>query len=158
MAHANPAPGQGSYAASKAAAASLFQHLAEEIPSKIAQIINIHPGAILTQAAHAAGYTEDAAPWDDGKLVPLLSPSRFRYCPVPLESLPGDFSVWASTAAAKFLHGRFVWTSWDVDELMHRQDEIAGQEGMLKIGLQGVDFITVPQLFARVLEKTPTNK
>ena len=27
------------------------------------------------------------------------------------------FAVWAATSEAAFLHGRFVWTSWDVDEL-----------------------------------------
>lgn len=45
-----------------------------------------------------------------------------------------------------------------MDELTQRKDEIAGQDGMLKIGLQGVDFLSMPKLFARVLEKTPTNK
>lgn len=31
--------------------------------------------------------------------------------------LGGAFAVWASTKEAAFLHGRFVWASWDVDEL-----------------------------------------
>lgn len=66
MAHSNPAPEQGAYSASKAALANLLQHLAEEIPSTQAQIINIHPGAILTEAAYSAGYSENSLPWDDG--------------------------------------------------------------------------------------------
>jgi hypothetical protein len=27
------------------------------------------------------------------------------------------FAVWAATKKAAFLHGRFVWASWDVEEL-----------------------------------------
>lgn len=46
----------------------------------------------------------------EGRHVSLLT--RFN---------PGDmaaaFAVWAATNEAAFLHGRFVWASWDVDEL-----------------------------------------
>ena len=38
-----------------------------------------------------------------------------------LTDLTGDmaaaFAVWTATKQAAFLHGRFVWASWDVDEL-----------------------------------------
>jgi hypothetical protein len=27
------------------------------------------------------------------------------------------FAVWAASKEAAFLHGRFVWASWDVEEL-----------------------------------------
>ena len=33
------------------------------------------------------------------------------------ENLPGRWAVWASTSQATFLHGRFAWAAWDVDEL-----------------------------------------
>lgn len=40
---------------------------------------------------------------------------------VPLTSfsdeLCGAFAVWLATKEAEFLHGRFVWSSWDVDQL-----------------------------------------
>ncbi|KAJ5105267.1 short-chain dehydrogenase/reductase [Penicillium alfredii] len=134
MAHSNPAPGQGAYSASKAALANLLQHLAEEIPAIDAQIINVHPGAILTDAARSVGMTEDSFPWDD-------------------ENLPGDFCVWASTKAAAFLHGRFVWANWDVDELMARNTEICSQAGMLKIGLQGAEYVDIRNIFQKVIEK-----
>lgn len=34
-----------------------------------------------------------------------------------IDRLCGDFAVWATTKEAEFLHGRFVWASWDVEEL-----------------------------------------
>lgn len=71
-------------------------------------------------------------------------------------SLPGDASVWAATPAANFLHGRFIWSNWDVDELIQRKGEIVSQDGMLKIGLQGVEFVDMQKTFGRIAEKTPT--
>ncbi|KAH7317184.1 short-chain dehydrogenase/reductase [Stachybotrys elegans] len=134
MAHSNPAPGQGSYSASKAAFASLLQHLAEEIPSSKATIINVHPGAIFTEAADEYGLTRDSLPWDD-------------------EDLPGDYCVWASTPAASFLHGRFVWANWDVEELIQRKAEIEADEGLLKIGVQGVEHVDIRDIFTKVPER-----
>ncbi|ORY66318.1 uncharacterized protein BCR38DRAFT_456897 [Pseudomassariella vexata] len=32
-------------------------------------------------------------------------------------NLPGQFAVWTASPEARFLHGRFVWTEWDVEEL-----------------------------------------
>jgi hypothetical protein len=34
-----------------------------------------------------------------------------------LDELCGAFAVWATTKEAEFLHGRFVWAAWDVEEL-----------------------------------------
>lgn len=58
--------------------------------------------------------------------------------PVPFdeESLPGNFYVWATTKKAAFLHGRFVWTNWDVDELMAMKSKIEMDKGFLRMGLQ----------------------
>jgi NAD(P)-dependent dehydrogenase (short-subunit alcohol dehydrogenase family) len=70
MAHSNPAPAQGDYAASKAALASLLQHLSEEFPADKIQIVNLHPGAILTESAKAAGVPENLLPWDKGSFPP----------------------------------------------------------------------------------------
>jgi len=135
MAHSNPAPLQGAYSASKAAFANLLQHLAEEVPPEKATIINVHPGAIFTDAARTAGFTRDTLPFDD-------------------ESLPGDYCVWASTPAASFLHGRFVWANWDVEELSRRKAEIEDEDGLLKIGVQGVEYVDIRKVFNRVAEKT----
>ncbi|KAJ3498244.1 hypothetical protein NLG97_g1273 [Lecanicillium saksenae] len=134
MAHSNPAPAQGAYSASKAACASLLQHLAEEIASSKGTIINIHPGAIFTEAADAYGLTKNSLPWDD-------------------ETLPGDYCVWASTPAASFLHGRFVWANWDVEELMQRKAEIEADNGLLKVGVQGVEHVDIGTIFSKVPER-----
>lgn len=67
MAHSNPAPGQGAYAASKAGFASALQHMAEDLDATKVQVVSIHPGAVLTAAAKRHGHTEASLPWDDGK-------------------------------------------------------------------------------------------
>jgi len=160
MAHSNPAPGQGAYSASKAAFASILQHLAEEIPSSKATIINVHPGAIFTEAADAYGLTRNSLPWDDGMFLPTLFSASLPYCILSwliliarVEDLPGDYSVWASTPAASFLHGRFVWTNWDVKELIQRKAEIEADEGLLKIGVQGVEHVDIRNIFSKVPER-----
>jgi hypothetical protein len=33
------------------------------------------------------------------------------------DELCGSFAVWLATKEAGFLHGRFVWSLWDIDEL-----------------------------------------
>jgi NAD(P)-dependent dehydrogenase (short-subunit alcohol dehydrogenase family) len=69
MVHSNPAPHQAAYATSKAAFAHLLQLLADEIPAKECQIINMHPGAILTEAAErdAPQAVKDSVVWDQGE-------------------------------------------------------------------------------------------
>ena len=32
--------------------------------------------------------------------------------------LPAHFAVWLASPEADFLHGRFVWAHWDVDEMI----------------------------------------
>lgn len=54
------------------------------------------------------------------------------------ESLPANFYVWAATKKAAFLHGRFVWANWDVDELVAMKSKFESDKGFLKVGLQGV--------------------
>jgi NAD(P)-dependent dehydrogenase (short-subunit alcohol dehydrogenase family) len=120
MAHSNPAPNNGTYATTKSAFASFLQHLSSEIPTSKIQMVSIHPGAVFTPGTRKIGLTENSLKWDN-------------------EELCGAFSVWVSTKAAAFLHGRFVWANWDVEELLERKDEI-NREGMLKMGLQGSSF------------------
>lgn len=33
------------------------------------------------------------------------------------DALPGSYAVWAASPEARFLHGRFVWAAWDIEEL-----------------------------------------
>jgi hypothetical protein len=63
-------------------------------------------------------------------------------------SLPGNFNVWAATKNAAFLHGRFVWINWDVDELIAMKPKIEADQGFLKLGLEGVVSQNFEMLFA----------
>jgi hypothetical protein len=61
--------------------------------------------------------------------------------------LPASWCVWASTKQAKFLHGRFLWTDWGVEELLEMKEKFQ-DPGFLKIGLQGVDPVTPAALYS----------
>jgi hypothetical protein len=63
------------------------------------------------------------------------------------ESLPANFYVWAASKKAAFLHGRFAWTNWDVDELMAMKDKIEADKGLLRVGVQGLASQNFPLLF-----------
>ncbi len=54
--------------------------------------------------------------------------------------LPGQFAVWAASPEATFLHGRFVWTEWDVDEMRNGEfrKRIEEDPHYLKIGVKGL--------------------
>ncbi|KAK5677437.1 hypothetical protein LTS10_010009 [Elasticomyces elasticus] len=82
------------YTSSKMAAARLFEYLHHEQPDKF--VLNVHPGVIKTAMGDKAGL--EGVPFDN-------------------VNLPAAFVVWASSAGAKFLNGKFIWASWDVDEL-----------------------------------------
>jgi hypothetical protein len=51
-------------------------------------------------------------------------------------SLAGGLAVWLATEEAKFLNGRYVNASWDVDDLVAKKDEII-EKNELKFVLQG---------------------
>lgn len=78
MAHSNPAPFQAAYSTSKAAFAHTLQLLADEVTVEECQIMNVHPGAILTEAAdrNAPQAVKDAVIWDDGEFCASLSMLR----------------------------------------------------------------------------------
>ncbi|KAK1249578.1 hypothetical protein MKX08_009581 [Trichoderma sp. CBMAI-0020] len=84
------------YTLSKMAATLLFQVIAQNTPVTELQVISFHPGLIFNDAWKSMGLTSDLFDSDE---------------------VCGGFAVWAATEQAQFLHGRFVWSSWDVDEL-----------------------------------------
>jgi hypothetical protein len=51
--------------------------------------------------------------------------------------LPGDFAVWAASPAAAFLHSRFVWAHWDVEEMQSGEikKRIDSDSDFLKAGV-----------------------
>lgn len=87
--------------------------------------------------------SEDEYPWDDGEENPHEDPARYyTYCfPQTAESLPANFSVWAATNEASFLHGRFVFAGWDVNELkgLLERDGLLESPDFLKVGVKGTD-------------------
>jgi hypothetical protein len=56
------------------------------------------------------------------------------------ENLPGQYAVWAASDEAKFLHGRFTWAAWDVEEISSGKirERIDGDPNYLKVGVTGL--------------------
>ena len=54
--------------------------------------------------------------------------------------LPAHFAVWAASREAAFLHGRFVWSEWDVEELKAgpTREKIDSDHTYLQIGVHGL--------------------
>lgn len=40
--------------------------------------------------------------------------------------LPSHFAVWLCSEEARFLRGRFVWSNWDVEQMIAKKAEIQG--------------------------------
>lgn len=50
--------------------------------------------------------------------------------------LPAHFAVWLASGEADFLHGRFLWAHWDVDEMIEKfPARIEKEPQFLKFGL-----------------------
>ncbi|PCD38690.1 hypothetical protein AU210_007156 [Fusarium oxysporum f. sp. radicis-cucumerinum] len=110
-----------SYTLTKNSAALLLQKIADETDPSKTQIINFHPGSILTLRPKEYGLTADSANWDH-------------------EDLPGSFAVWAASPEAAFLHGRFVWAAWDVEELKSGplREKLEKDDTFLKVTVKGI--------------------
>ncbi|KAI1347350.1 putative short-chain dehydrogenase [Xylaria sp. FL0043] len=109
------------YGLTKNAGQLTMQLIAQQTPAEKMQVVSYHPGALYTEAAKASGWTEDALPWDH-------------------IDLPGHYAVWAASPEAKFLHGRFTWASWDVDQLKNGElrKRIDEDPYFLRIGINGL--------------------
>nr|AEN14448.1 short-chain dehydrogenase/reductase [Lentinula edodes] len=60
-------------------------------------------------------------------------------------ALPADFAVWSASPEAAWLHGRFVWAHWDVDELKSDKEitkRLEQESGFLKVAVQGLTEIS----------------
>ncbi|QYT04426.1 Short chain dehydrogenase/reductase [Trichoderma simmonsii] len=109
------------YGLTKNSGVLLLQQLARDTPISKMQIVSFHPGAILSPGAKSAGATERTLDWDD-------------------ISLPSSVAIWAASDEAAFLHGRFIWSAWDVEELRSGplRERIEQDENYLRIGVHGV--------------------
>ena len=109
-------PHQAAYISSKAAFVQLCQHLASEhTPKDGFRIFSMHPGAIYTPAVAKNMGRHDVL-WED-------------------INLPANFCLWLSSGRADFLHGKFVWAQWDVDELVALRERIVNEPGFLQMSL-----------------------
>ncbi|KFA71747.1 hypothetical protein S40288_09774 [Stachybotrys chartarum IBT 40288] len=121
----NVNPETHSYALSKNAGTLLLQLVAKDVAANDMQVVSFHPGYIATDMAREMGYTDPTLPWDHD---------------VCAENLPGHYAVWAASDEAAFLHGRFTWTAWDVDDLRtgEARRRIDEDNKYLKIGVGGL--------------------
>ncbi|KAH6951580.1 hypothetical protein DER45DRAFT_605659 [Fusarium avenaceum] len=107
------------YSLTKSAGTMLMQHIAMTVPSSEMQVISLEPGLHYTESFER--FTDESSfQWDDIKL-------------------PGDFAVWAASEEAEFLHGRFVWAKWDVDELKNGslRKQIESNPSLFRVGVNG---------------------
>ncbi|KAM0193450.1 hypothetical protein ACHAPI_007771 [Fusarium lateritium] len=107
------------YSLTKSAGTMMMQHIAMTVPSSEMQVISFEPGMHYTES-FARFADENSFQWDDIKL-------------------PGDFAVWAASEEAEFLHGRFVWAKWDVDELKSGslRKQIESNPSLFRVGVTG---------------------
>lgn len=122
------------YTLTKQAGQLVIQTLADAADPAKLQVVSYHPGAILSESAKNHGLTEDTLPWDNSKSGSLRHSTRrhssvvrkrsiwLTYASCAAVKLPSDFGVWAASSEAAFLHGRFVYASWDLDEM--RSEEV----------------------------------
>lgn len=107
------------YGPSKAAAVQVMQHFAAEQKDDNVKIISFHPGAIWTPGTEKTLgkiFTKDASHWED-------------------INLPAHFALWLAGSESAFLHGRFVWAQWDVDELIALKGTLGKHSNVMKVGL-----------------------
>ncbi|KAJ3982296.1 short-chain dehydrogenase/reductase [Lentinula detonsa] len=126
----HPAPSQNPYTTSKAAFAALLGRIADERSVEDVQIISFHPGLLCTEGT-VSYFGQKLPRWDK-------------------MALPADFAVWAASKEASWLHGRFVWAHWDVDEL--RADkaistQLEQEKGFLKVAVQGLGGVSFDSYF-----------
>lgn len=108
-------PGASAYGISKLAVARLTEFLdAEYGPSGIIAL-NLHPGAILTNLGR--------------RLPEEMAKAGLM---TETEPLPADTVVWLTQNRRKWLSGRYISATWDMEELVKKEDEIV-QGDLLKV-------------------------
>ncbi|KAK0904179.1 hypothetical protein LTR91_001190 [Friedmanniomyces endolithicus] len=93
--------GFSAYNSSKFAVLKMFEILAAETPD--VHVMSMHPGVVDTEMKRK----------DD-----MPSPH------MDAVELPSHFAVWLCSQEAKFLRGKFVWSNWDVQEMIAKRNEI----------------------------------
>lgn len=124
-------PERPTYGLTKNAGTALLQQIAKDTSVDDMQIVSFHPGGVWTVSGESVGIDKNSGiRWDH-------------------EDLPGNFAVWATSPEAAFLHGRFVWANWDVEELKNGvvAKQIQEDEHFLKVGIEGLTEKTGGAIF-----------
>ncbi|KAL6900070.1 hypothetical protein GGI43DRAFT_406229 [Trichoderma evansii] len=109
------------YCTTKNAGTLTVQMVAQGVLPDDMQVLSFHPGVIYTASVANAGVPKDAFAWDD-------------------VNLPAHYAVWATSEEAKFLHGRFTWAAWDVEDLKTEEarKKIDEDQAYLRVGVVGL--------------------
>ncbi|KAI1318158.1 NAD(P)-binding protein [Xylariaceae sp. FL0255] len=109
------------YGLTKNAGTLAMQQIAKSTSPDIMQVVSYHPGVVYTDIIKNLNYKKEDFAWDE-------------------DDLAAHFTVWASSSEAAFLHGRFVWAAWDVDELKTGaiRERIDSDPDFLRVGIQGL--------------------
>jgi NAD(P)-dependent dehydrogenase (short-subunit alcohol dehydrogenase family) len=130
-----------SYGPSKSAGTLILQQFARAFKPEELQVSIVHPGAVWTEGMRESGATESTYKCDDGESR-ALSPSEYVYlnADVSLVDLPAHFIVWSASPQAEFLHGRFIWANWDVNELKGEafRKQLDENPKLLTVGVEGL--------------------
>lgn len=118
-------PGRASYATTKAATnlISEYIHREEEANGGGVRCVAMHPGGVITELSHDL-------------------PEDIRRVLIDTPALPGGTAVYLSTDRARFLMGRFVQATCDMEE-MEKLKERVEQGDLLKtrvLGVKGQDW------------------
>ena len=107
------------------------------------QIINMHPGGVYTETISQI-LPKECYDWDSGTMRSLRGTKYAWLIFIILDTLPGNFAVWAATEQAAFLHGRYCWAGWDVEEMRKElgDKELANQQ-FLRVAVTGVEDVMV---------------
>lgn len=103
------------YGPSKAAASQMMQQFAAEVDREAVRVFSVHPGALYTPGT-AQMFGRGAMEWEDLQV-------------------PAHFALWLAGEESGFLHGRYLWAQWDVDELVALRERVERDPSFLKIGL-----------------------
>ncbi|CAI6339399.1 unnamed protein product [Periconia digitata] len=116
--------GRPGYSVTKGSGTLAIQSLAYQFTPEEMQVINYHPGAIYGRAWKDQGVPEDGFDFDD-------------------PNLPGAFAVWAASRDASFLHGRYVFCHWDVEELADSEvgSRLKSDRDYLKLTVKGLNWM-----------------
>ncbi|KAL8791175.1 MAG: hypothetical protein Q9195_006014 [Heterodermia aff. obscurata] len=104
--------GHSAYTSSKMAQLKVVEYLAAEVPD--AFVSSVHPGVVETDLMRT---------WDQDAIQTGTKNSNHTM-PIDDVKLPAHFILWMTSPEAQFLHGKFVWCNWDVEQLKARAKEI----------------------------------